>query len=127
MSNEKIINHREYAKEYFKKCNLTYKDIGMNDLYKLIEILNREIFEDNILIMINEPKLKGSKRNIFLDKNNNVVSAFLRCKGNYFEDREAISFNEDGFIGFCGWADMKRTEIFTNGFIEWCNYLKNNV
>lgn len=115
---------RDEAREYFKKCDLTYSDISMDDIYHLISILNHLIFEDNILIMMNEPKLKGSNRNVKLDKNNNIIFANLRCKGNYFADREAITFNEDGFIGFCGWADIKRTSIFTSGFIKWCDYLK---
>ena len=119
------MNHREQAREYFKKCNLIYEDIDMNDIYHLISILNKEIFNDNILVMMNEPKLKGKNKNVILNKNNKIVYAGLKVKGNYFSDREAITFNEDGFIGFCGWADMKRTLIFTNGFIEWCDYLKS--
>lgn len=119
------MNHREQAREYFKKCNLTYEDIDMNDIYQLISILNKEIFNDNILIMMNEPKFKGKGKSVILDKNNKIVYVGLKVKGNYFSDREAITFNEDGFIGFCGWADDKRTLIFTNGFIEWCDYLKN--
>ncbi len=119
------MNHRELARDYFKKSNLTYKDISMNDLYYLITILNKEMFNDNILIMMNEPKVKGKNKNIILDKNNKLLFAGLKCKGSYFADREAITFNEDGFIGFCGWADMTRTIIFTNSFIEWCDYLKD--
>ena len=114
---------RDEAREYFKKCNLTYEDIDMNDLYYLISIANKKMFNDNILVMMNEPKVKGRGKNIILDKNNKIVFAELRCKGNYFDDREGITFNEDGFIGFCGWADMKRTRVFTESFKEWCDYL----
>ncbi len=117
------MDRRELAREYFKKCNLTYEDIDMNDLYYLISIANKKMFDDNILIMMNEPKVNGRGKNIILDKNGKVVFAELRCKGNYFSDREGITFNEDGFIGFCGWADMKRTQIFTESFKEWCDYL----
>lgn len=119
------MDQREIARNYFKSLNITYEDIDMNDLYYLISIANKKIFNDNILIMMNEPKVKGKNKNIILDKNNKLVFAGLRCKGNYFGDREAITFNEDGFIGFCGWADMKRTQIFTESFKEWCDYLKN--
>ena len=66
------MNHRELARDYFKKSNLTYKDISMNDLYYLITILNKEMFNDNILIMMNEPKVKGKNKNIILDKNNKL-------------------------------------------------------
>ncbi len=119
------MNNREDARDYFKKCNLSYSDIDMNDIYELIRICNKLIFEDNILIMMNEPKFKGKGKNIILDKNNKIIYAGLKVKGNYFSDREAITFNDDGFIGFCGWADDKRTKIFTDGFIEWCNTLKS--
>ena len=118
------MNHRELARDYFKKCNLNYSNITMNDLYYLITILNKEMFNDDILGMMNEPKVRGRNKNIKFDKNNKIIFAELRCKGNYFADREGITFNEDGFIGFCGWADMKRTIVFTNSFIEWCDYLK---
>ena len=33
--------------------------------------------------------------------------------------REAISFNSDGFIGFCGWADTQNSEPFLNAFRRW--------
>lgn len=32
--------------------------------------------------------------------------------------------NQDEFIGFCGWADDNNTKPITDGFIEWCDYLK---
>ena len=95
------MNQRESAREYFKKCNLSYSDINMNDLYILIKILNKKMFEtDNYLIMIKEPHLKGNSRNIIF-KNNKLIFAALRVKGGYFDDREAITFNQDEFIGFC--------------------------
>lgn len=115
---------RDKARKYFEECNLSYEVINMNDLYKLIKILNKKISEtNNYLIMMNEPHLKGKNRNIIF-KNNELIFAALRVKGDYFADREAITFNEDKFIGFCGWADDNNTQPITDGFIEWCNYLK---
>lgn len=91
-----------------KKCNLSYSDIDMNALYKLIKILNKNISEtNNYLIMMNEPHLKGKNRNIIF-KNSKLIFAALRVKGEYFDDREAITFNQDEFID---------TETFVNGGI----------
>ncbi len=116
---------RNKARKYFEECNLSYEVINMNDLYKLIKILNNKISEtNNYLIMMNEPYLKGKNRNIIF-KNNKLIFAALRVKGDYFADREAITFNEDKFIGFCGWADDNNTRPITDGFIEWCDYLKS--
>lgn len=122
-----MIEETNKARMYFDSLGLQYKDITMNDLYHLISILNKHIYGDDILIMMNEPILRGKNKNVFLDKDNRVVSAFLKVKGAYFKEREGISFNEDGFIGFCGWGDAKRTAIFTDGFKEWCDYLSQKL
>lgn len=122
------MNRRELARNYFEKCNLTYDEITMNDLYKLIQILNIKIAEaGSCMLMINEPKLSGINKNIKLSKDGKLVFAEIRVKGTYFDDREAITFYDDGFIGFCGWADGYNLTPFVMGFKEWCDYLKNKV
>lgn len=119
------MNPRELARNYFKECNLTYDDINMNDIYKLIQILNVKITETNgCMLMIKEPKLRGRNTNIKLNKNGKLVFAEIRVKGTYFDDREAITFNEDGFIGLCGWADGYNLTPFVIGFKDWCDYMK---
>lgn len=35
--------------------------------------------------------------------------------------RECISFNYNGFIGFCGWADGGNTAPIVAAFKEWCD------
>lgn len=119
------MNNRELARNYFKECNLTYDDIGMNEIYKLIQILNRRIEQANsCMLMLNEPKLKGKYRNIVL-KDEKIKFAELRVKGTYFDNREAITFYEDGWIGISEWADGYNLTPFVMGFKEWCDYLKN--
>lgn len=121
------MDRRELAREYFRQCKITYDDITMNDIYKLIKLLNKRIVEaDSCMIMINEPKLRGTNRNIIFKKNK-LVFAEIRVKGNYFNDREAITFNEDGFIGLCGWADGYNLTPFVMGFKDWCDYMKGKV
>lgn len=74
------MNRRELARDYFKKCELSYDDITMNDLYKLIQILNKKITDaGSCMIMINEPKLKGSNRNIIFKKDK-LIFAEIRVK-----------------------------------------------
>lgn len=43
----------------------------------------------------------------------------LRCKSDYFDDREAVTFNEDGFVGFAGWADETNVQPILQGFMTW--------
>lgn len=119
-----VISRRELARNYYRQCRITYDDITMDDIYKLIQLLNKRIAEANsCMIMINEPKLNGANRNVIFKKNK-LVFAELRVKGKYFDDREAITFNKDGFIGLCGWADIDNLTPFLMGFKDWCDYMK---
>lgn len=45
--------------------------------------------------------------------------AAIRCKADYFDDREAVTFNSDGFVGFAGWADDKNVQPILDGFSSW--------
>lgn len=118
-------NRRDIARQHFSALGLTYEDINMNSIYQLCKILNKHIIscDRDMLVMINEPVLKGKNKNIILNKNNTIEFAEIKIRGTYFADREAVTFNTDGFIGFCGWADDINTQIITDGFIEWCNDL----
>lgn len=52
-----------------------------------------------------------------------LISCFLYVNSHYFERRECISFNADGWIGFAGWADQGNTNPILRAFIEWCDQL----
>lgn len=119
-------NRRDFARKHFLKCGLSYKDIGLDEINVLVYYLNKNIENyKSYLVEVKEPVLKGKYKNIVLDSNKKIKFAELRVKGTYFDDREAITFNEDGWIGFCGWADMQNLTPFVMGFIEWCNFLKD--
>lgn len=55
--------------------------------------------------------------------NGTLISCFLYVNSHYFERRECISFNADGWIGFAGWADQGNTNPILRAFIEWCDQL----
>ena len=43
----------------------------------------------------------------------------MRCQAHYFDDREAVTFNRDGFVGFAGWADDGNVQPVLRGFMDW--------
>lgn len=45
--------------------------------------------------------------------------AALSCLGRYFDDREAVTFNPDGFVGFAGWAADDNVQPVLEGFADW--------
>ena len=55
-----------------------------------------------------------------------MYSCFLTVSAHYFANRECISFNRDGFIGFAGWADQGNVNPILRAFLKWCDLLKND-
>lgn len=112
------------ARQYFKDKGLTYDVLSTYTIDLLASIIQNEIMsmrkdqDDCILLRIND--CKYSKKQL---KANKFDNAYLTVKGTYFDNREAISFNTDGFIGFAGWAGTKNTQPFINGFVKWCDKL----
>lgn len=41
----------------------------------------------------------------------------------YFDEREAVSFERNGFIGIAGWADSKNERPFLAAFGAWVEWL----
>ena len=113
------------AREYFKECGLTYKDITEGDILLLVLLINRELKKSNKVGETSVNTMSLSKK-IDMKKNTNgsISSCFLYLNSHYFTRREAISFNKGGFIGFAGWADDGNLNPLKRAFLAWCDQLK---
>lgn len=112
---------RDLARKYFEQSGINFADLTLEDFDKLRLFINIEIqklLADPSYSMISKlmvkPKIKKEKSGVF-----------LRASGNYFPDREAISFYNRGpfFIGFCVWANGCNQTPFMKGFIDWVDFL----
>ncbi|MTN44742.1 hypothetical protein GMB51_11870 [Turicibacter sanguinis] len=112
---------REEAREYFEALGLTYSDINEGDILILSMIINKELKHARSDMSV-EMRL-SQKINSKYRTNGELISCFLFVNSHYFKQRECISFNSDGFIGFCGWADLRNTKPIINAFKKWCDYL----
>lgn len=56
-----------------------------------------------------------------------LTSAFFYVRGKYFEKREAVSFNRDGFIGVAGWAGSKNAAPILEGLHDWLNAMRGEL
>lgn len=113
------------ARDYFKECGLSYKDIMEGDILALVLLLNRELKKSNKIGETSVNTMSLSKK-IDMKKNTNgsISSCFLYLNSHYFTMREAISFNKGGFIGFAGWADDGNLNPLKRAFLAWCDQLK---
>lgn len=117
---------REDIRDVFNS-RFSYSDIGASDIMALEGFLGIELalyrettdYGRDMGMTISHHKKDKPKVSFRDDEPDRLESAFLRCDGAYFHGREAISFNSDGFIGFCGWADSKNTAPFLRAFSRW--------
>lgn len=120
----KAVCTNDEARQYFKNKGLTYDDIIEGDILTLTMLLNREI---KLAIKECETSVDTMylSKNIDMKRKSNgtMICCFLYVNSHYFERRECISFNRDGFIGFAGWADQGNVNPILRAFIKWCDYL----
>ena len=107
------------AREYFTEKGLTYEKISEGDICVLALLLNKHLKQANkkkvtSVNMRMSEKIKSKYRT-----NGTIKECYLFMNSHYFNQREAISFNKDGFIGFAGWADSGNKEPVIKAFIEW--------
>ena len=122
--NIKAVCSNNEAREYFSSKGLTYDDITEGDILTLTMLLNKHI---KAAVKDNETSVDSltlSKKMVIKKKSNStIIECYLYVNSHYFTQRECISFNRDGWIGFAGWADQGNTNPILRAFLEWCDYL----
>jgi hypothetical protein len=120
--------NRDEAREYFKKSGLSYSDITEEDITSLFHLMNDEfsIYKKTggeHAISMDMRARKPLVKHVKVFKRTGLKFAYLKVKGSYFESREAISFNENGFIGFGGELDDKNVQPILKAFCRWCDLI----
>ncbi len=115
------------AREYFKSKGLSYSDITEGDICTLTMLLNKHIKRacKNGDMSVNSMRMSQKIKSKFTSRGG-LVECYLFINSHYFTQRECISFNKDGFIGFCGWAGGKNPAPIIAAFIEWCDSLERS-
>ena len=117
---------RAEARAYFEEKGLTYSDISCTDLGLLTSLLNMRFAEARrARIAAGKPVhwqrvvgIRGDYKG-----NGGIISAHVVAKGATFTVTNAISFNRDGYIGFCGEASEEHLQPVLAAFAEWCDRL----
>ncbi|CAF1812917.1 hypothetical protein OQZ55_11750 [Bacillus subtilis] len=114
----------EEARNYFVQKGLSYEDITEGDICALVMLLNKHVKQAVKANKMSVDTMRMSQKIKSKYKTNGTLKCcYLYINSHYFTQREAISFNPDGFIGFAGWADSGNTQPLIDAFIEWVDYL----
>lgn len=115
----KFLTVQEYMQQR-RRTFVDYSQITNVDLMRLRDFLNEEIPAACAAGETTTKSLKlNSKVQVNYNKDLTLRDAYFRVDSHYFTKREAISFNQDGFIGLCGWADSKNEIPFYRAFERW--------
>lgn len=106
---------RDAARQVWRDTGLDPSDLTPGDLASLRRSIDREMRRSDLI----RGTLRMGGRVRTRRENGRVVLAELRCRSDYFEDRQAVSFERDGFIGFAGWADEVNVQPVLRGFVSW--------
>lgn len=112
---------RKRARMYFNQTGLKYSDINEGDILVLCILLQKELKGDKHAVSVNmrlSQMIEATYRHC-----GQLVECSIFVNSHYFKNRECITFNPDGFIGFCGWADEKNAVPIVEAFKRWCDYL----
>lgn len=118
---------RDEAREAFNReltyANVTPVDVRALEGFIAIECArhDKQFATNEGLPMLMQPsrRLKHAPLIECAQSGIGIYEAYLRVDGRYWQGREAISFNGDGFIGFAGWADDQNVQPFLCGFMRW--------
>lgn len=106
---------------------ITWEQINEN-LGLLTDLINKQIKKFNkemagakvqYWVKTNNPKFSKSPQ--YCSPRHNYIN--ITAKGTYFDNREAITFCDSGFIGFCGEADAENEIPILTAFAEWLNII----
>lgn len=110
------------ARKYFADKGLSYTDITSGEICVLVMLLNKHLKIANKAGITSTNTMRMSEKiNCKYKSNGTLIEGYLYINSHYFTQREAISFNAGGFIGFCGWADANNTSVIVGAFKEWCD------
>ena len=123
---------RDEARAYFKNLGLSYQAISEEDIQLLLSALSKELelyknngeeYSKQMDMKVRKPLVKDVK----ILKRTGLKHASLKIDGSYFEKREAITFNVDGFIGFGGELCEKNVQPILRAFHSWCDMIASKV
>lgn len=111
---------RDSVRLQYEKSKLNYSDFSSTDFFKLRELVSKEL---DTFLDLKMKVTKHKKRHLTFTNDGAISHGGIRVKSDYFDDREAITFNREGFIGFAGWADSKNVQPFVKAFSKFINIM----
>lgn len=114
---------RDKARKAYADAGFDHSILTKERLARLRKLVDTQLRQTEILRGTcrapRTPKIKTTSQG--------SIYADMRCKSYYFDDRQAITFESDGFVGFAGWADSTNVQPFLKAFMDWLDEVRTQV
>lgn len=98
---------RDQTRELLRDAGITCDNVTDKQLKRLRRIIGRHLRTSGILR--STARIARARKDM----------KFITMQSFYFDHREAVSFNPDGFIGIAGWADNENVQPILAALAEW--------
>ncbi|ASS55886.1 hypothetical protein [Rhizobium leguminosarum] len=115
---------RDEARATWQKACLTFADLTLGRLQTLRDMIDSEMRASGLFVP--SDRTGGTYRMhkaIDTGLGTDGWWASLQCMSYYFKNREAVTFNGNGFIGFAGWSDDHNVQPILSAFTKWVRSL----
>lgn len=112
---------RAYARDRWHRSKLSYSDLKIDDLVTLRTMIDEGLQTSGFMRGTYRTEKASLPREH--DADGRISYAEIRCRAYYFRNREAVTFNKDGFIGFAGWADDENVGPIVDAFVRWVDMM----
>lgn len=115
---------RDGCRTHFHELGLSYDDVDEGDIAALQLMLNATVkrCRKNPTGSYHSRWRMGKKPKVRM-RGDCISEAYLFICVNHPYWRECVSFNSDGFIGFCGEFDDKNAAPILETFCKWCDMM----
>lgn len=114
------------AREYWKDSGLTYDVVKERDIAMLKLWIGQEYSEEGTHNSDITVELYGSDAFFYKAVDSSLKRGTIYLKSSDWNGREGISFNRDGFIGFCGGLSTRNTQPAIRAFVKWVDWLAHS-
>mgnify|MGYP001605448619 CR=1 FL=1 len=101
---------RNEARKVWAASGLSYGALTEASVARLRKMIDAEMRASGLI----RGTFRAGRARVWRSLRDDVAD--IRCKAFYFADRQAVTFERDGFVGFAGWADDQNVQpIFQLG------------
>jgi hypothetical protein len=109
---------RDEARKHWAASGLTYAALTAESLERLRARIDAEMIASGLI-----DHTYRARESATLHEQPGNRWADIRCSAYYFEDRQAVTFEPTGFVGFAGWADEENVQPILAAFVDWVDEL----